>query len=300
MAELKNNKALLLLVLGAISIGFAPVFIKFVALKGMGLNAIAFWRMAISGTMLFTITIARGKSPSMPIQNILWAALAGFILSLDFGIWHRSIMFVGAGLSTILGNTQVFNTAILSYLIFKEKLTGRFFVAAFAAMIGVTLLTGIGSDIHFTEKYVWGIVFGLFVGLLYAFYLIVLRKVSTSKAKPDTMTFIAWICLFCTIFMGSASFFESGKFMPPDLISWTYFIGLGLLVQVFGWWAIFSSMSKIETSRVGLVLLLQPALATVWGYLLFKENLSILQVSGGILTLASIYYGIKSRTKTKG
>jgi len=55
MTELKNNRALLLLVAGAVTIGFAPIFIKFVAIKGMGLNAIAFWRMILSALAFFII-----------------------------------------------------------------------------------------------------------------------------------------------------------------------------------------------------------------------------------------------------
>ncbi len=295
MSERKNNIALLLLVLGAFNLGFAPIFVKFVGKTGMGLTAIAFWRMAIGGLILFIIALFQKHALFLSRSNLLWAALAGLFFTLDLTVWHRSIMYAGAGLSTILGNTQVFYTAILSYIIFKEKPSLRFFIAALTAMCGVIFLSGIGSEIEFTKTYIIGVSLGLLTGLLYALYLLTLRKTEKREKKPDKVIFIAWICFFCSVFMGIGSYFEQGTFMPPGLNSWAAIFGLALLVQVIGWWAIFYSMSRIETSRIGLVLLLQPTMATIWGYFLFSENLTPLQIAGGIITLISIYYGAKFR-----
>ena len=295
MVNSKNKSAFLILIFGAVNLGFAPIFVKFVGLKGTGLTAIAFWRMIIAGIVLFILCALRKKSLSMNLSNTLWAALAGFLFALDLSVWHRSIMFAGAGLSTILGNTQVFITAILSFLIFKEKLSIKFLISITTAMLGVVLLSGVGSGIEFTDKYILGVFLGLLTAFCYSAYLLTLKKVRMNESTPQSLTFIAWICLFSAIFMGVGSIFESGNFIPSDLSSWFHLIGLAVLVQVFGWWAIFYSLSKIRASRAGLVLLLQPTLATVWGYLLFKENLTLLQILGGVITLGSIYYEIKSK-----
>lgn len=291
------RNSMLLLIFGAFNLGFAPVFVKLIGLKGMGLTAIAFWRMLFAGVLFLIIMLWSGKKLTLDRRNILWAALAGLFFTLDLTVWHRSIMYAGAGISTILGNTQVFNTAILAYFLFREKPSLKFFIAAITAMIGVILLSGIGSDITFTYRYVLGIMFGLLTGILYAFYLVTLRKVNSSGSKPDAMAFIAWVCLFCVVFMGVASLFESESFMPVRSVDWLWLFLLALLVQVLGWWAIFVSLSNIEASKVGLVLLLQPTLATIWGYLIFRENLTSLQIIGGIITIASIYFGTVSRRK---
>ncbi|MEW5995163.1 MAG: EamA family transporter, partial [Candidatus Zixiibacteriota bacterium] len=57
------------------------------------------------------------------------------------------------------------------------------------------------------------------------------------------------------------------------------------------WWAIASSLPKINASRSGLALLLQPVLATVWGVLFFGEYLTPIQIAGALITLAAIYVG---------
>ena len=43
--------------------------------------------------------------------------------------------------------------------------------------------------------------------------------------------------------------------------------------------------------RGGLILLLQPALATVWGALIFGEKLEPSQIVGVLITLGAVYLG---------
>ncbi|MFH2055304.1 MAG: EamA family transporter, partial [bacterium] len=73
---------------------------------------------------------------------------------------------------------------------------------------------------------------------------------------------------------------------------------LALIAQALGWWAIFTSLKKVEASRAGLILLLQPILATIWGVLFFAEHLAWTQMLGGVVTLAAIYVGLLRESKT--
>ena len=284
-------RAYALLTGGAFFISFSPILVKLVGDGTVGLTAIAFWRTLIGGAILFLLTAGYRKPLALPKSVYPWSALAGFMFFIDLFVWHRSIMYAGAGLSTILGNTQVFFTAILGYLIFRERLSYKFFVAAFLAIVGIVLLVGVFSATHFSNVYIHGIIFGLITGVAYASYLITLKHTGRREVKPDFLTFVAWTSLFSAIFLGIASIFESGRFLPPTLYAWFILFLLALIVQALGWWAIYSSLSYIEASRAGLILLLQPTLATDWGVIIFAEYLSISQVAGAVVTLGAIYYG---------
>lgn len=284
-------KVLGLLAFGAICISFAPIFVKLIKHGTMGPTAVGAWRMGLGGVMLFTLTLLTKRKLTLPSSQFWWAVLAGFLFSLDLGVWHRSVYLAGAGLSTILGNTQVFNTAAFSYIFFGERPTIRFYIAVFFAMMGVVLLVGVADDITFTDNYIWGIIFGLLTGLFYSMYVVTLKQVGRQAEKLDVMTFIAWVCLFGFLFMSVGSIFEAEPYFPPDAISWLWLGLLALVVQVIGWYSIFTSLSKIETSRAGLVLLLQPTFASLWGVLMFAEQFSVSQITGGAITLFCIYYG---------
>ena len=280
-----------ILVLGASFLSLAPVFVKMLQNQVIGLTAIAFWRMFLGGLILFGLSALRGRNLKLPRTAYPWAALAGLLFCLDLTFWHRSIVYAGAGLSTILANTQVFNTAVLSYLFLKEKLSYKFFIAAFSALFGVALLVGVTSDVEFTETYMLGVFLGLLTGVVYAGYLVTLKRAGQDEIKPDFMTFMAWVSIFSAIFLAVAASFETGALLPSGLYTWSVLLLLAMIVQTLGWWAVFSSLQKVEVSRAGLVLLMQPLLATVWGAWFFAEHLATGQIAGAAITLAAIYYG---------
>ena len=286
-----TTKSYLVLAFGAICISFAPVFVKLVGEGVLGPTAIGFWRLFFGAIALFGWSAASGHGWRISGRMMKWTALAGFIFYVDIFLWHRSVIFIGAGMSTILGNTQVFWTAILSFFIFKEKLSIKFFTAVMAAIIGLTLLAGYGSELEFTRRYIWGILFGLGTGVAYANYLVTLKATSQQQARPHFLTLMAWVSLFGAVFLGLSGWAENDPFVPPDGRTVLILVSLGIVAQAVGWWVIASTLPKIQISRGGLILLLQPVLATVWGFLMFNEHLTTIQLAGAVITLVAIYIG---------
>jgi drug/metabolite transporter (DMT)-like permease len=279
------------LILGAVCISFAPVLVKLIGLEKMGPTAIAFWRTALGAVMLFSWSAIQGAPLLLPRRVFLWSLAAGIFFFLDLFCWHRSIIFAGAGMATILANTQVFGTAVLSSLVFHERLTKIFFVAAISAIGGVALLIGVGSNIQFDSRYITGITFGLATGVVYANYLISLKKAGHAVPNLNILTLMAWTSLFSTFFLGGTMVIEGVAIMPPDGMTFGLLVALALVAQSLGWWLIASSLSHLDASRSGLVLLVQPVLATTWGILFFAERLTLIQICGAVITLIAIYIG---------
>ncbi|MCM2271484.1 MAG: DMT family transporter [candidate division Zixibacteria bacterium] len=287
-----GNRAFWVLVLGAVCISFAAIFVKAIGNERLGPTAIGFWRMLFGAIALFVWTIAEGRRVGLPRRIYFWSMLAGLAFFCDLYCWHRSIFLTGAGMATILGNTQVFGSAILGYFAFKEKLSAKFFVAAIAGFAGIVLLIGVGSDdVQLTQNYLLGVAFGLATGVFYASYISVVKQASQEHIEFGTLALMAWISLFCAIFLGVTASFEATPMLPPDATTWLLLIGLGLVPQALGWRAISSSLPHIDAHKAGLALLLQPTLATAWGFMLFGEVLSVLQIAGAVITLGAIYFG---------
>ena len=104
---LQRFSPILLLIVGATAISFAPIFVKLVGSDRLGPTAIGFWRCLIGAAALFLYVLIRGGGVKLPLRLFGFAALAGLIFYGDIYVWHRSIVFAGAGMATILGNTQV-------------------------------------------------------------------------------------------------------------------------------------------------------------------------------------------------
>ncbi len=294
--ENQRLQNILLLSFGALCISFAAIFVKLLGRDVMGPTAIGFWRVLFGAAILFVWAALRRGRLSIGWPVLKWLVVAGFIFFLDLFLWHRSIIYSGAGMATILANTQVFATAVLSFFIFKERLGVKFLVAVVAAVAGVVLLVGVGSDFELTALYLRGVVFGLLTGLVYAHYLITIKFAGQRQLSTDFIVLMAWTSLFSALFLGGSAVIEGDVLLPPDWYAAFILFSLALVSQALGWWAIAMSLSKIEASRSSLILLLQPVLATVWGVLFFSEHLSWMQLTGAVITLGAIYVGSVRRT----
>lgn len=295
-------KPALLLALGAVFISFAPVFVKLLLQEGMGPTPIAVWRLLFGGVMFLALSLALGGSLKLPPGAGRWTLIAGVMFALDLFVWHKSILLVGAGMATILGNMQVFATSLLGRALFKERLSSLFKMAAPLGIAGVVLLTGVGSDIALTPAYLLGVTLGLLTAILYALYLIALKSSARATTKREertgnankltgTMTLLGWISILSAGLLMVAGLIEGQALLPPNGPSWLYSAGLALIAQVAGWLLIYNSLARLPASRSALILLLQPTFATVWGALLFSEAMTPLQLAGAALTLGAIYLG---------
>jgi drug/metabolite transporter (DMT)-like permease len=284
-------RPLLVLASGAVCISFAPILVKAAGNGGMGPTSIGLWRCVVGSVVLLALASILEGRRVVSSGVVRWGALAGLAFFVDLFCWHRSIIHAGAGMATILGNTQVFATALISVLVFHERLGRRVVTAAGAAIVGVALLVGVGSDVRFDRSYVIGIAYGLLTGLLYAVFLLILKKAGRGTARGAPLSLMAWTSVFASLFLGAASLAEGERIVPGSTITWVWLILLGVLPQSIGWWAISDTLPRVPGAVAGLVLLLQPVLATVWGVLLFGETLTPLQVTGAAVTLGAIYFG---------
>ena len=258
------------------------------------------WRTGIASVVLFGLLWFRGAPIRPSAEALTGVVAAGLAFGIDLSVWHRSIEYAGTGMATILGNTQVFWSALVGVLFLKESLSPRFIGATVAAFVGVVLLAGLGSQVEFTPRYLLGIAFGLCTGVAYACYLLGLRKAERAKtndtsALTASIRNLAWGCLFACVVLGGVAVAAGEPLVPTTVKAGVGVTILAIVPQVLGWLLIAGGLGRLTAARAGLLLLLQPALAALWGSLVFGEALQVLQVAGAALVLGAVYVGAQSR-----
>jgi drug/metabolite transporter (DMT)-like permease len=283
-----GSRPLARILVGAILISFSPVLVR---LADIAPTPAGFYRMAVGGVVLAAITFARGHRWNGGRGYLSLCVLAGVVFAADLAFWHRSIVFVGPGLATILGNTQVFILAAFGIVVLRERASPRLLVGVPLAVVGLFLIFGREWD-ALDADYHWGVVFGLLTALSYASYLLALRAARRRAPEIDAMATVAAISLLSAGILAAAVVFEGASFRVPNLTTAGLLLAYGLLIQVVGWVLISSGLPHVDTSRAGLVLLLQPALAFVWDLLFFARPTSAVEMGGALLTLGAIYLGL--------
>lgn len=282
-----DSTGIFMLLAGAAMISFSGVFVKLVH---VGPTASAFYRMFFGAILLWIITLIRKNSLRLEAKPLGWMTACGFFFAMDLILWHRSVIYVGPGLSTILANFQVFFLAAFGMLILKEKLSLKYWISIPLAFSGLFLIIG-GDWGALDAQYKTGLVLGLLTALTYSSYLLTFRQYQTRHGEISPFTTIAVISSIAALLLGLEMVFEGESFGIPDRVSWASLICYGLFGQVFGWVLISRGIAKVKASRAGLILLLQPGLAFVWDVLFFGRPAGPMEIAGCILAMGGIYLG---------
>ena len=286
-----ERSAVGLLLLGGVIISFSAVFVKIVE---VGPTAAGVYRNLFGGVALLPFVVMRRESMWRGARPFAWALLAGALFATDIFFWHRSILYIGPGLATILGNFQVFVLAVVGVVVFRETAGWRFVSSIPLAFLGLFLLVGVDWGSLDASARI-GVGYGLATAACYAGYLLTLRYAQRSSPRLSAMSNLAQISLITAAILVGIAIVEGSDLRIPDRKSWVVLISYGVLCQALGWVIISNALRRTDASRAGLLLLLQPALTFVWDVLFFGRPTAPVELLGAVIALFAIYLGATRR-----
>lgn len=299
MSTPARGKALLWMSAGAAIIGTNGLM---VGIAGTPPTVSAFWRMLFAGVLLLFYVFATRGWQALPRRAWVWVLVPAVAFAADLWLWHRSILLVGPGLSTLLANAQVFFMALAGVLFFGERLGPRFLGGLLLAFLGLWLLLGGGWD-ALPAEYRWGVWLGLATGVCYAAYNLGLRRAQHEAhadrggAAPIEQV-LALASLGAAVCLGLAVVAEDASFAIPSWRSFAVLLVLAGFGHCLSWVLISRAMPHLRVAVIGLMLLLQPVVAFLLDVWLFERATSPREWLGLACTLAGIFLaGLKGRSR---
>jgi len=275
---------------GGFCIGFAPIMMRF-AEADLGPQAIAMWRFFFAVPILFFMTVMTLKR--LPVRPNKFVILGGIFFASDIGLWHWSLSLTTVANATFIVNLGNIGVGLLAWIFLKERLT-IFWVAAIAmALTGAAALSQGGMDSAVQPDFK-GDVLALIAACFLSAYILCSK---IARRTLSALEAIFWLTL--VEFLVSIIFVKiSGEAFFPDSASgyfWPFM--LAIVVQVLGQGLIVTGLGKTPASIAGVMILLQPVVATIaaWGF--FSEHLSNFQIGGGLLILVAIWLAQQGRQK---
>ena len=273
----------LLLSLGAMLIGFAPIFVKLSSLSSF---AIAFYRMFLTIPFLFILNYAINRRYLFHVKNkstIIYTALASLAFTTDLTLWHYSMNITSVSNATIIVNSAPIFVAVLSFILFKEKLSREFVTSFLITYIGIIGL------IYFSNNYTNGKVFGDILCMVAAFFYAVYLLVIAKLGRENSLNIIFYTTFFCCLFSTIPMIIGGGQVFPSSSSEWINLLLLAVLCQFGGQYLITHAIGKISASEGSIGLLMQPITATILAAFLFNEILNITQIIFVFFALFGIY-----------
>ena len=221
-----------------------------------------------------------------PRRARVTAWIAGAFFAADLVLWHNAIDQVGAGLATVLGNTQVVLVGIVTWLIVGERPSRSALLAIPVVAVGVVLISGALEHGAYGSNPPLGALFGVLTGLAYTGFLIALREGNRDLRRPAgplfDATFAAAIgCAVIGVAVGDLD-------LTPSLSATAWLIVLALTSQFFGWLLISVSLPRLPAAHASVMLTFQPVCSVVFAALLLGESPSRLQLAGAACIVAGL------------
>lgn len=281
------------LFIGAVCISLSPVWVRLVDVSP---TVSGFYRVLFGAAALVVFLVATRRALNLS-KRVWWLlALAAVFLLLDLWFWHRSILYIGPGLATLLANFQVFVMVLLGIVILKEKPGVMQMIAIPLALFGLALIVGFDWG-ELPGDYKVGVVLGFLTAVSYAFYIFTLRYVRSLSTFRVPIREMSVISVFCAVMLAIVILAEGRSFAIPSYEDLGLLVAYGVVSHCIGWLFIASSLSEVSSVEAGLALLLQPALSFAWDALFFGRALAPIEFLGAGIALAAIYLGTRAAAK---
>jgi drug/metabolite transporter (DMT)-like permease len=287
-----NARPALTAVAGAVTIAFSAILVR---LSHASPSTAAIFRCAYALPVLGLLAAVEWRrfGPRTG-RDLRLSVIAGAFFAADLIFWHHAIGDVGAGLATVLGNLQVVLVGLLAWVFLSERAHTRVLAAIPVVLAGVVLISGAIGHGAYGRDPARGVVFGIFTGLTYAGFILVLRHGNNDLRRPAGPLFEATFA--ATVFAALAGIAVGDADFVPSWPGHGWLLLLALSSQVMGWLLISISLPRLPAALTSVLLTIQPVGSVLLGIAIFSESPSPEQIAGvGVVLLGVSFATLRPR-----
>ena len=283
--NLQLPKGVVFVLLGAFLISFSPVM---VSLSDLQPTVSAFYRVFIGSIFLLLMVVVNYQKYANKFLINPYLILAGIFFALDLWFWHRSILYIGPGISTLIANFQIFIIPLLSFFIFSLRPNRYQIIAILLGVIGLYLTLGYGGSIS-NENIRLGFIFGLLTAFAYSAYILSLKKNNIEHgAESSPVISLLYVSIISALILYIVINFEGVSLSMTTSNNLYSMLAYGIICHVFGWYMIILGLKTVTATTAGIILISQPIFSLTWEYLFFSRvtsNIEIIGISMVILAM---------------
>lgn len=275
--------------IGILALSLSALFVRWSQAPGA---VTSFYRMTIAGLVLLPFFLRLPPADRLPLRSLwFFPLIAGLCTALDHGLWSTAIGMTRIANATLMNNLSPLWVALFAGLVWREKLTGKFWAGLAITLLGAIVFFGGGESLrNFTIN--GGDLLAIVSSMFYAAYFLTTQR---SRQHLRTLVHLApvtWISAILLLGFILANRLPLGGY-PTS--TWLAFIGAGLVSQVIGYFAVGFALGSLPASLVAPSMIASPVLTTLLAIPLAGEMPQLNQWLGGLILLGGIYWVNRAR-----
>jgi drug/metabolite transporter (DMT)-like permease len=252
--------------------------------------AISFWRCAIGAVVLAPFAFRRLQG--MPRRRMKAPVLAGVFLAIHFATWITSLGMTSVAAAVLLVSTTPIFVAATARWVFGERVETRTIVGIAVALGGTAIITGgsLGSG----ASQIAGDLLALAGGATAAGYVLAGDAARRETGILEYSVIAYGVAAVLLLALDLALGIPLGGY--PGKV-WLALAALILGPQLFGHTVINYTLRDIGATVVSVAIMAEPVIATVFAFILFSEDPSLLIYPGGLAILVGIFLSSTARSE---
>lgn len=279
------------LLLANVVLACGPLLVRLSATSGgVGPVAAGFWRLVLTLPILLIAARARDGVPPLPRPALTgMVGVAGLAFAADLGFWHVGILHTRLANATLFGNVTALLYPLYGFFVARAWPRQRQWLALAMATAGLVLL--LGRSYELSPRYLLGDLLCLLAGLCYTGYLICLDRLN-GQVGP-----------FATLALSALSgapvllLFAWGLGEPIWPHAWWPLVALAAGSQIIGQGLILYAVRRVSPLLMGLMLLVQPVVSALTGWIVYGEALGVADAAGAACVILAMLLVRERRDK---
>lgn len=219
--------------------------------------------------------------------------------------YANAVSLLPISVALLIEYTAIVIVPLVSYFLFKEKLTKRLWLGIALVLSGLAIV----SNIWDSQLNPVGVAWAFMAAICVSIYFLIGEH--TQKTRDPMST------LFYTFLVASIFWLIMNLLNPTELISleqsmslagnlamidwpiWLALIWLGVMGSFIPMWLDYVALGNLSATAVGVIATAETIFASAFAWLWLNESMTAIEVVGGIIVVCGIVIAETSRTVSK-
>ncbi len=253
--------------LSSASFGLIPLFALPLLKAELMPSCILFYRHIFAGLLIALMLLYKKLSFKISGREVGMLMLCGLLYYCSAFLLFTSYRLMSTGLATTLHFLYPVFVALIMGLFFKQKVSPFTMIAIVLALLGISLLSQIGSEVQLN---LWAVIIAIASGLAYALYIVlvnnvaVLREMNNMKLTFYTMSFCTCLLLGQTLIYGEMQLLSNAS-------EWSNVLLLAIIPTLVSNLALIRAIKLIGSTLTSVLGAMEPVVAMLVGIFVFGE-----------------------------
>lgn len=242
--------------------------------------------MAIAGLALLPFFLRLPAADRQPLRSVWYIPLlAGLFTAFDHGLWSTSISMTRIANATLMNNLSPLWVALFAWLVWRQKLSGKFWIGLTVTLAGALIFFGGGAVQGFSLNF--GDLLAIGSSFFYAFYFLATQRSRQYLRTLVHLVPVNFVCAAALLVFNLANHYPLTGYSAT---TWLTFLGAGLISQVIGYFGVGYALGSLPASVVAPSTIMSPVITTLLAIPFAGEIPQIHQWVGGLILLGGIYW----------